>query len=223
MGSHVNENSPHLHLHAPQAPTCSRRYDHKTKRSPWTFALCLTAAVGMTLTLFCRFVSKTHCCRLNQLRSRVNSYTVPHYACINFSVVKCIINYKVVLYRSGNLSICPSMYTATNCVVSYPHSAIYLDRFHKMTISLGSSGIVIIPCSLQYCTVIVYRVTENPERVVTRRFGDVMMRLSMSLDCHGQRYPRSEKCELLRCFESVYQTTCPLDIDYTHPGLTLSI
>ncbi len=37
-------------------------------RGPRTLALCLTAAVGMTLAIFCRLVSKTHCCRLNQLK-----------------------------------------------------------------------------------------------------------------------------------------------------------
>ncbi len=35
-------------------------------RGPRTVALCLTAAVGMTLAIFCRLVSKTHCCRLNE-------------------------------------------------------------------------------------------------------------------------------------------------------------
>ena len=53
-------------------------------RGPWTLALCLTAAVGMTLAIFCRLVSKSHCCRLNQVKSRVNSHTVLHYAGINF-------------------------------------------------------------------------------------------------------------------------------------------
>ncbi len=53
-------------------------------RGPLTLAICLTAAVGMTLAIFCKLVSKTHCCRLNQLKSRVGSHTVPHYACINF-------------------------------------------------------------------------------------------------------------------------------------------
>ncbi len=35
-------------------------------RGPRTLALCLTAAVGMKLANFCRLVSKTHCCKLNQ-------------------------------------------------------------------------------------------------------------------------------------------------------------
>ena len=34
-----------------------------------TLALCLTAAVGIPLAIFCRLVSTTHCCRLNQLKS----------------------------------------------------------------------------------------------------------------------------------------------------------
>ncbi len=41
----------------------------KITRGPRTLALCLTAAVGMTLTIFRSLVSKTHCCRLNQLKS----------------------------------------------------------------------------------------------------------------------------------------------------------
>ncbi len=52
-------------------------------RSPWTLALCSTAAVGMTLAIFCRLLSKTSCCRLNQLKCRVNSHKVPNYVCIN--------------------------------------------------------------------------------------------------------------------------------------------
>ncbi len=32
---------------------------------------CLTAAVGMALEIFCRRVSKSHCCRLNQLKSNL--------------------------------------------------------------------------------------------------------------------------------------------------------
>ncbi len=38
-------------------------------RGPRTLALCLTAAVGMTLAIFCTLVSKPHCCKLNQLQS----------------------------------------------------------------------------------------------------------------------------------------------------------
>ena len=34
-------------------------------------AVCSTAAVGITLGIFCRHVSKTHCCRLNQLKSKL--------------------------------------------------------------------------------------------------------------------------------------------------------
>ncbi len=51
-------------------------------------ALCLTAAVRVTLAIFCRRASKTQCCRLNQLKSRVNSHTVPHYACIKFDHIR---------------------------------------------------------------------------------------------------------------------------------------
>ncbi len=39
------------------------------RRGPRTLVICLTDAVGMTLAIFCRLVSKTHCCRLNQLKS----------------------------------------------------------------------------------------------------------------------------------------------------------
>ncbi len=55
-------------------------------RGPWTLALCLTAAVGITLAIFCRLVSKVNCCRLNQLNLglTINSDTVPHYAFINY-------------------------------------------------------------------------------------------------------------------------------------------
>ncbi len=58
-----------------------KRQKWKTKRS-FTLALYLTAAVGTTLAIFCRLVSKTHCCRLN--RNLGFSLTQPHYACINF-------------------------------------------------------------------------------------------------------------------------------------------
>ncbi len=37
-------------------------------RGPRTLALCLTAAVGMTVAIFCRLISKHHCCRQNQLK-----------------------------------------------------------------------------------------------------------------------------------------------------------
>ncbi len=56
----------------------------KKTRGPRTLALCLTAAVRMTLAIFCRLVSKTHLCRLNQLKSGLNSHKVPHCTCINF-------------------------------------------------------------------------------------------------------------------------------------------
>ncbi len=55
------------------------------RRGPWTLALCLTTAVGMTKLVwqtFCKLVSKTHCCRLKQLKSRVHSHTVLHHAYI---------------------------------------------------------------------------------------------------------------------------------------------
>ncbi len=55
-----------------------------SKKRSMDLSVCLTAGVEMTLEIFCRLVSKTHCCRLNQSKSRVNSDAVPHYACINF-------------------------------------------------------------------------------------------------------------------------------------------
>ncbi len=47
-----------------------------------SLALCLTAAVGMILAIFCRRIKNS----LLQTKSTeiwVNSHTVPHYACIN--------------------------------------------------------------------------------------------------------------------------------------------
>ncbi len=40
-------------------------------RGPWTLLLCMIAAVGMTLAVFCRLVLKTRCCKLNHLKSRL--------------------------------------------------------------------------------------------------------------------------------------------------------
>ncbi len=53
---------------------------------PRTLALCLThvtAAVGMTLAIFCRLVSKTHCCKLNQLKSGL---TLTQYLTMDVSI-----------------------------------------------------------------------------------------------------------------------------------------
>ena len=47
-------------------------------RGPRTLALCLTAAVGITLAIFCRLVSKTHCGRLNQLKPGLTQYLTMH-------------------------------------------------------------------------------------------------------------------------------------------------
>ncbi len=54
-------------------------------RGPRTLALCLTAAAGLTLAIFCRLVSKTHSCmQTNSIEIWVNAHTVPDCACINF-------------------------------------------------------------------------------------------------------------------------------------------
>ncbi len=37
-------------------------------RGPYTLGLCLTGEVGMTLAIFCILLSKSHGCRLNQLK-----------------------------------------------------------------------------------------------------------------------------------------------------------
>ena len=58
----------HLNLNFVPTHRTRKRAEEET-RGPRTLALCLTAAVRMTLAIFCRFVSKTHCCRLNQLKS----------------------------------------------------------------------------------------------------------------------------------------------------------
>ncbi len=56
-------------------------------RAPRILALCLTAAVGMTLAIFCRLVSKTHCFRLNQLKSGL---TFKQYLTMHVSILEHI-------------------------------------------------------------------------------------------------------------------------------------
>ena len=51
---------------------------HGHWRSAWSLQLL------WQMEIFCRLVSKTHCCRLKQLKSWVNSHTVPQHACIHF-------------------------------------------------------------------------------------------------------------------------------------------
>ncbi len=43
-------------------PAVGTAVENTKTRGPRTLALCLTAAVEMTLAIFCRLVSKTHCC-----------------------------------------------------------------------------------------------------------------------------------------------------------------
>ncbi len=62
-----------------------------------TLALCLTAAVGIPLAIFCRLVSTTHCCRLNQLKSRL---TLTHYLTMHVSILNHIRHLKFDLSRS---------------------------------------------------------------------------------------------------------------------------
>ncbi len=68
----------------------SRWSSEQWTRGPWTLTRCLTDAVGMTLTIFCRLVSKTHYCKLINwnLRFSLNSHTVPDYACINLDHIQ---------------------------------------------------------------------------------------------------------------------------------------
>ena len=58
---------------------------HEETRGGWTLALCLTAPVGMTLAIFCRLVSKTNCCRLNELKSR--GLTLTQYLTMHVSIL----------------------------------------------------------------------------------------------------------------------------------------
>ncbi len=91
--TYCTRNDPHIKVPQTGKETAVERYEHVhpdyCKRMlmqqqgvsirTWMhhmLAICLIAAVGMTLAVFCRLV--------NQLKSRVNSHTVPHYACINF-------------------------------------------------------------------------------------------------------------------------------------------
>ncbi len=53
-------------------------------RGPWTLALCLPAVLGMTLAIFCRLVSKTHCCRLNHLNL---GFTLTQYLTMHVSIL----------------------------------------------------------------------------------------------------------------------------------------
>ncbi len=64
--------TPDIHMKDLGSGRCmkTKLYINKNQtRGLRTMALCLTAAVGMTLAIFCRLVSKTHGCRLNQLKS----------------------------------------------------------------------------------------------------------------------------------------------------------
>ncbi len=66
----------------PSPLTCQSVLDTKT-RGPRTLALCLTAAVGMTLAIFfCRLVSKPHCCRLNLLQT-LTQYPTMHVSILD--------------------------------------------------------------------------------------------------------------------------------------------
>ena len=64
-------------------PSHGRRDVAKRKQvyGPWRSAWQLQLVRNWHF--FCRHVSKTHCCRLNRLKSWVNCHTVPHYARIN--------------------------------------------------------------------------------------------------------------------------------------------
>ncbi len=66
-------------------------------RGPRTFVLCLTAAVRMTLAIFCRLLSKTHCCRLNQLKSGL---TLTQYLTMHVSILDHIRYLNFDLLRS---------------------------------------------------------------------------------------------------------------------------
>ncbi len=56
---------------------------YSNTRGPRTLALCFTAAVGMTLAIFCRLVSKTRSAAKNKsIELWVYSQTVPPYPCI---------------------------------------------------------------------------------------------------------------------------------------------
>ncbi len=70
----------HKNIYDLRQATCS----HKYTRGPRTLALCLTAAVRMTLAIFCRLVSKTLLCRLNQLKS---GFTLRQYLTIHVSIL----------------------------------------------------------------------------------------------------------------------------------------
>ncbi len=50
-------------------------------RGPRTLALCLTAAVGMTLAIFCRVQTgiKNSLLQTKSIEIWVNSHTVPHF------------------------------------------------------------------------------------------------------------------------------------------------
>ncbi len=68
-------------------------------RGPRTLALCLTAAVGMTLAIFCR-LSKTQCFRLNQLKPRL---TLTQYLTMHVSVLDHIRHLN--FHLSGSLKV----------------------------------------------------------------------------------------------------------------------
>ncbi len=59
---------------------------YDTTRGPRTLTLCLTAAVGMTLAIFCRVQTciKNSLLQTKSIEICVNCHTVPRYACINF-------------------------------------------------------------------------------------------------------------------------------------------
>ncbi len=88
--------------------TVTRLDEQIITRGPRTLALCLTAAVEMTLAIFCRLISKTHLCRLNQLKSGL---TLTQYLTIHVSILDHIQHLNFDL--SGSLKHARSNVSAT--------------------------------------------------------------------------------------------------------------